>query len=333
VVTASDGNLLASLLVNIYVQDLRGEGVAERPRHPGLLNLSDGRLARSVQASDRGMALIRWRADDLADGAAFYRLRRSPEDAGDFQIIVKKLRDNGPGDFDDRLGRLAYLDDTLEPGRSYEYGVRTFYDTGGKSKWTQRDSSHSSGNVVFTATEQSAVDSILGVFAPDILTGDRFTYELEGADAEYFRVDDKGQLRLRRTLDFATGDRYELAVIATDDRQQSAFLNVIVMDAAKASSDHDAGGKSKWTRRDLPHSSGNVVFTAKEHSAVDTILGVFAPDILTGGRVTYELEGADAGYFRVNDKGQFRLRRTLDFATGDRYLRLGHNCRRQPLRH
>jgi hypothetical protein len=178
---------------------------------------------------------------------------------------------------------------------------------------------HSSGNVVFTAKEHSAVDTILGVFAPDILTGGRVTYELEGADAGYFRVNDKGQFRLRRTLDFATGDRYELAVIATDDRQQSAFLNVIVMDAAKASSDHDAGGKSKWTRRDLPHSSGNVVFTAKEHSAVDTILGVFAPDILTGGRVTYELEGADAGYFRVNDKGQFRLRRTLDFATGDRY--------------
>jgi hypothetical protein len=233
VVAASDGNLLDSVVVVINVMDMQDED-ASVPLS-GTLNLSNSHQARIARADSQGTVLIRWRADDKASEDAYYRLRRRSVGEEDFQVIVKKIRDNGPNDADDAVGSLAYRDsgDALAPGQRYEYGMRTFYDAGGKSKWTRKESSLSAGSLVFTVPENSTAGRAIGVFAPDILTGGQLTYELDGPYAAYFSVDTNGRLRLRRALDFETRDSYELTIIATDSQKQSAVLNLIVMNAAK----------------------------------------------------------------------------------------------------
>jgi hypothetical protein len=99
--------------------------------------LDPGKEADGVAADD-DTRLIHWPAAPEAHSYTYYQLRRQVAAAGSpFKVIVKRLKDGGALDADDRPGQLAYRDndDTLVDGQEYVYEVRTFYGNGRNSGW------------------------------------------------------------------------------------------------------------------------------------------------------------------------------------------------------
>ena len=262
-ITVTDGSLTDSIVVTINIADLEPEsssaqavaqGVAppQGPAgpQPGTLDLPVRRLAgRSVAAPDASM-LVSWAADESADDATYYRIRRRVDtDGSQYQIIVRKLSDNGELDADDTSGQLAYRDsgNNLLPGQNYLYGVRSFFGDGSRSRWTttaggdgaetpappvNQAPAFADTSVSLSVAENTAAGMNIGNAntATDPDTGDTLAYTLGStADDGHFAIDSStGQLKTQGALDYESKTTYAVRVTATDGDGLSASIAVTI---------------------------------------------------------------------------------------------------------
>ena len=262
-ITVTDGSLTDSIVVTINIADLEPEsssaqavaqGVAppQGPAgpQPGTLALPEQRLAgRSVAAPDASM-LVSWTADESADDATYYRIRRRVDtDGSQYQIIVRKLSDNGELDADDTSGQLAYRDsgNNLLPGQNYLYGVRSFFGDGSRSRWTttaggdgaetpappvNQAPAFADSSVSLSVAENTAAGTNIGNAntATDPDTGDTLAYTLGStADDGHFAIDSStGQLKTQGALDYESKTSYAVTVTATDGGELTASISVTI---------------------------------------------------------------------------------------------------------
>ena len=261
-IIVTDGSLTDSIVVTINIADLPesssaqavAQGVA-RPQgpvgpQPGTLDLPVRRLAgRSVAAPDASM-LVSWAADESADEATYYRIRRRVDtDGSQYQVIVRKLNDNGELDADDTSGQLAYRDsgNNLLPGQNYLYGVRSFFGDGSRSRWTttaggdgaetpaapvNQAPAFADSSVSLSVAENTAAGTNIGNAntATDPDTGDTLAYTLGStADDGHFAINSgTGQLKTQGALDYESKTTYAVRVTATDGDGLSASIAVTI---------------------------------------------------------------------------------------------------------
>ena len=141
------------------------------------------------------------------------------------------------------------------------------------------------------------------------LNNDSLTYNLEGNDAEAFRIDhDTGQLQTKAALDYQTKTSYSVTVSVSDsnDGWDSINVTINVTDVNDNPSFTDGETTTRSVAENTP--SGRDFGTA---------VGATDPDNDT---LTYTLGGADAASFSiVSSSGQLRTRVALSYRTKTSY--------------
>ena len=151
----------------------------------------------------------------------------------------------------------------------------------------------------------------LPVTATDADTGATLTYSLEGTDAASFDINTAtGQLITIAGVTLATGDTYEVTVVANDGTDSDSIAVTITVTATPPNNPPVFTEGASTTR------------SVSEDAAAGVNIGspVAATDTDQGDTLTYALGGADAASFTiVAASGQIRTSATLDYDTKASY--------------
>ena len=227
VVTASDSDGLggkdkASVIVTVA-------DVAEPPDAPAAPTVT------AVSATDPTGLTVSWTAPNnagpssrtaITDYDVRYRLQSSTDPFTDLP--------------DDAAGTATMASVTgLSPGTAYQVQVRAGNDEG-DSAWSPSGSGSTAANqppgfndapgpIARAVNENSVVSTRLGApIAATDANGDPITYRLEGTNAGDFRIDAAGQVSTAIVVDHEMEPRYELMVVASDDRGDSARIDLTI---------------------------------------------------------------------------------------------------------
>ena len=153
-------------------------------------------------------------------------------------------------------------------------------------------------------TENNAVDIIVGNFLATDGDGASVTYDLSGADANYFTIDATGNLKLKSVLDFEdtghTAQNYTVVVTAKLTDASGAISQLFILTL----------GNVDEATSFIATTTGVAV---NENNAVGIIVGNFLATDGDGAGVNYDLSGADANYFTIDSNGNLKLKSSLDF--------------------
>ena len=187
--------------------------------------------------------------------------------------------------------------------------------------------------------ENTAAGTALATLvAQDSNMTEAFFYTLSGSDSSLFKIDNYGRLSLKQAIDYETtggwwrtadgrwhnpDHRYSVVVKAFNDTgvlQTATTFILTVMDV-------NEGPVFQWEQQPLwgQNSKGawNIWASGRDSiflnlSESDTIAGMYvakfrALDPEMGSNVTYDITGADKGYFSIDANGHLYLKSNLDY--------------------
>ena len=225
VVTASDSDGLggkdkASVIVTVA-------DVAEPPDAPAAPTVT------AVSATDPTGLTVSWTVPNNAGPSSRTAIT-------DYDV---RYREGSTGVFSDLTGTTGTATTAaipgLSPGTAYQVQVRAGNDEG-DSAWSPSGSGSTAANqppgfndapgpVARAVNENSVVSTRLGApIAATDANGDPITYRLEGTNAGDFRIDATGQVSTAIVVDHEMEPRYELMVVAGDDRGDSARIDLTI---------------------------------------------------------------------------------------------------------
>ena len=164
------------------------------------------------------------------------------------------------------------------------------------------------GFVATTTGSAMSENNTVGVVVANFLATDgdgaSVTYDLSGADANYFTIDATGKLKLTSILDYEdanhTAKNYSVLVTAKSTDASPAISQLFVL-----------------TLGNVGEATSFVATTTGADISENNTVGVVVANFLAtdGDRatVTYSLGGTDANYFTIDANGDIKLKSVLDF--------------------
>ncbi len=309
-VSASDGVNVTTVAVTVAVGDKNELPIVTGPSERTIEENSDGEIA-TYTATDPEDRLLTW--DVL-------QYSHHGPDYGEFDLVFDHRSDEGARL---RLQRVPDFESPTDADRNNVYEVILYSNDweGAFPQWKRFDVQVTvtnvneppvvvSGPTALTRRENGNV--FLGAYeARDPDAGDTASWDdLEGDDADHFRLDASGRLSFRTPPDFesrADDDRdnvYEVIVVASDGMglQGREQVMVTVTDV-----------------NDPPVVHGPAAVPKAENSDV-VVASYSASDPDAGDTATWQaLEGLDAGLFELDAAGVLRFKASPDYeAPGDR---------------
>ena len=164
--------------------------------------------------------------------------------------------------------------------------------------------------------ERSVAENVKGASVGDPVAGidsDPLIHKLSGDDADAFEIDNSGQIKTAKKLDYETKSSYTVTVTATDPSgaSESIVVNITVTDA------DDAGTVILLTGNAPAFAAEEMTRSVAENTVAGTAIGdpVAATDE-DGDALTYTLWGDDAGSFGIDSAtGQLMTSAALDYET------------------
>ena len=308
-VSASDGVNVTTVAVTVAVVDINELPIVTGPSEPTIEENSDGEIA-TYTATDPEGRLLTW--DVL-------QYSHHGPDYGEFDLVFDHRSDEGARL---RLQRVPDFESPTDADRDNVYEVTLYSNDreGAFWQWKRFDVQVTVTNVneqpvvsgPTALTRRENGDVFLGAYeARDPDAGDTASWDdLEGDDADHFRLDASGRLSFRTPPDFesrADDDRdnvYEVIVVASDGMglQGREQVMVTVTDV-----------------NDPPVVHGPAAVPKAENSDV-VVASYSASDPDAGDTATWQaLEGLDAGLFELDAAGVLRFKASPDYeAPGDR---------------
>ena len=307
-VSASDGVNVTTVAVTVGVGDINELPIVTGPSEPTIEENSDGEIA-TYTATDPEGRLLTW--DDL-------QYSHHGPDYGEF--VFDHRSDEGARL---RLQRVPDFESPTDADRNNVYEVILYSNDreGAFWQWKRFDVQVTVTNVneppvvvsgPTALTRQENGDVFLGTYkARDPDAGDTVSWDdLEGDDADHFRLDASGRLSFRTPPDFearANADEdnvYEVIVVASDGMglQGRRQVMVTVTDANDPPVVHGPAAVSKAENSDVMVAS----YSASDPDAGDT--------------ATWQaLEGLDDALFELDAADVLRFKASPDYeAPGDR---------------
>ncbi len=172
-----------------------------------------------------------------------------------------------------------------------------------------------SGLITVNVNENNAVGMAVGQFAATDGDGVAVTYDLSGADAGYFNINNNGTLTLRSSLDYESthvGKNYSVTVVATSTDGSSAVNSLFVVSLNNVDDNATAWSSTPAT---------GILINEKEGISQAVALGVVASVAnfkaldADGQTVTYGLAGDDKWMFSIDSNGTLYRTNDVDYET------------------
>ena len=309
-VSASDGVNVTTVAVTVAVVDINELPIVTGPSERTIEENSDGEIA-TYTATDPEGRLLTW--DVL-------QYSHHGPDYGEFDLVFDHRSDEGARL---RLQRVPDFESPTDADRDNVYEVTLYSNDreGAFWQWKRFDVQVTVTNVneppvvvsgPTALTRQENGDVFLGTYkARDPDAGDMASWDdLEGDDADHFRLDASGRLSFRTPPDFearANADEdnvYEVIVVASDGMGLQGRRQVIV---------------TVTDANDPPVVHGPAAVPKAENSDV-VVASYSASDPDAGDTATWQaLEGLDDGLFELDAAGVLRFKASPDYeAPGDR---------------
>ena len=308
-VSASDGVNVTTVAVTVAVVDINELPIVTGPSEPTIEENSDGEIA-TYTATDPEGRLLTW--DVL-------QYSHHGPDYGEFDLVFDHRSDEGARL---RLQRVPDFESPTDADRDNVYEVTLYSNDreGAFWQWKRFDVQVTVTNVneqpvvsgPTALTRRENGDVFLGAYeARDPDAGDTASWDdLEGDDADHFRLDASGRLSFRTPPDFearANADEdnvYEVIVVASDGMGLQGRRQVIV---------------TVTDANDPPVVHGPAAVPKAENSDV-VVASYSASDPDAGDTATWQaLEGLDDGLFELDAAGVLRFKASPDYeAPGDR---------------
>ncbi len=309
-VSASDGVNVTTVAVTVAVVDINELPIVTGPSEPTIEENSDGEIA-TYTATDPEGRLLTW--DVL-------QYSHHGPDYGEFDLVFDHRSDEGARL---RLQRVPDFESPTDADRDNVYEVTLYSNDreGAFWQWKRFDVQVTVTNVneppvvvsgPTALTRRENGDVFLGAYeARDPDAGDTASWDdLEGDDADHFRLDASGRLSFRTPPDFearANADEdnvYEVIVVASDGMGLQGRRQVIV---------------TVTDVNDPPVVHGPAAVPKAENSDV-VVASYSASDPDAGDTATWQaLEGLDDGLFELDAAGVLRFKASPDYeAPGDR---------------
>ena len=163
--------------------------------------------------------------------------------------------------------------------------------------------------------EREVAENVKGASVGDPVAGidsDPLIHTLSGDDASAFEIDNSGQIKTAKKLDYETKSSYTVTVTATDPSGASVSIvvNITVTDA------DDAAEVILLTGNAPAFAAEEMTRSVAENTAAGMAIGdpVAATDE-DGDALTYTLGGDDADSFTIDSTGQLMTSAALDYET------------------